>query len=211
VAGVWLRLITSAASITRTASEPSAPVAVSYQLIRRLPNDTSGDPHYLLYRSETAPSATFSGGYNLAATTLPVAPYVSTLSHPDTLSAIADNVVDFGLRLYVRENGALRLIFPAKPAGVGAVPVVGTLSDGTVAAELEHLAYGVTPVAADYYGHSFPDVADVMIRVLTADGAKLIDAYESNPLNFPGQDWWTIVTKNSKVFTRRIVMNPSPL
>jgi type II secretory pathway pseudopilin PulG len=189
IAGVWLRFVTTRPAATQSATEPVAPVAVAYQLIRRIPNDVSGDAHYLLFRSEVAPSVTFSGGYNLD----PAAnvAYATTLKQPDKLSFIADNVIDFGVRLYSRgaTTGALTPIFPVSNA------------------DLTHLA-SEPPTGADI-AKRFPDVADVMIRVLTTEGVRQIQALENNASD--GRDWWAIATANSKVFTRRIALNPSPL
>ena len=54
----------------------------------------------------------------------------------------------------------------------------------------------------------FPDVTEVMLRVLTPQGAEQIALLEDGKIT---GDWWTIATANSRVFTRRVVLNPSPL
>jgi hypothetical protein len=62
---------------------------------------------------------------------------------------------------------------------------------------------------------SFPQVVDVMIRVLTEDGARRLDALEAGagrlglrPAQYPtdAEWWWGLVEANSEVFTRRIVL-----
>ena len=67
----------------------------------------------------------------------------ATLTNPPVSDALAANVVDFGIWLYVRETGTdnLRRIFPAE-------------ND-----DLAHAAHGIG-VLAD--SARFPDVADVM-------------------------------------------------
>jgi hypothetical protein len=63
-----------------------------------------------------------------------------------------------------------------------------------------------------------PDVVDVMVRILTDDGARLITLFEQSgtPLTLPtGVNaqayWWQLALANSQVFTRRIVLNAQPL
>ena len=187
IAGVWLRFITARPVALATAAQPAAPVAVSYQLIRRYPPGSSaagGETHYLLFRTEVPPAATFATGYNLDPAATPPPAYAATLRQPDALQVIADNVVDFGVRFYSRNSttGALTLVFPATA--------------------------GTSAFYAGSNASAFPAVADVMIRVLTAEGVRQIAALEAGQIT---GDWWTIAAANSKVFTRRIVLNPSPL
>lgn len=197
VAGVWLRLITAAPTITRDSSEPGAPVAVAYQLIRRrVGAATSIDemPHYVLHRSEIAPAATFAGGYNLnptaKASPLPQpASYLETLKQPAVTTAIADNVVDFGVRLYAREDsGGLTLLYP-------------------IAANAGDDYFAEAPSGASASTKRFPDVVDVLVRVLTDEGVRQIQLLERGKR--PG-DWWKIAEANSRVFTRRIELHPGP-
>jgi len=196
IAGVWLRFIAARSASPATAAQPSSPVAVGYQIIRRIPLGTTGEAHYLLYRSEVTPANTFAAGYNLDpatggyVTASNIDGTVGNLIKPPDLRVIADNVVDFGLRLYTRNTatGSLSLIYPVS------------------ATDLQHLAKA--PPSAATVADRFPEVADVMIRVLTAEGVRQLAALEAGKTT---ADWWTVVTANSKVFTRRIVLNPSPL
>lgn len=176
-AGGWLRLIAGSATTTTSATEPNAPVAASYQIIRRrVSTSADAETHYMFFRSEVKPSDTFAGGYDLASATLP---YLSTLRNPALTQMLADNVIDFGVWFYRRAaDGTLTRIFPTDNT---------TLSAGYPAA-------GV-----------FPDVADVMIRVLTTDGAQKIRTLEGGTTT---GDWWTIAEQNSKVFTRRVTLRP---
>jgi hypothetical protein len=54
-------------------------------------------------------------------------------------------------------------------------------------------------------------VADVMLRVLTDEGAQLVEAIESGngalvrpPAISESQWWWSVVTAHSQVYARRI-------
>lgn len=177
-AGVWLRLVAATPTTSASANEPNAPAAVAYQIVRsRVTTSTDAEAHYVLFRSEVKPSVTFAGGYDLASASLP---YASSLRTPTLSQALADHVIDFGLWLYQRQgNGTLQRIFPTDN------------SAGTVG----------FPSSAGV----FPDVADVMIRVLTPEGARKIQALETNAA---GGVWWAIAEQNSKVFTRRITLHP---
>jgi hypothetical protein len=57
--------------------------------------------------------------------------------------------------------------------------------------------------------YAFPDVIDVMIRVLTAEGASALAAYEEGLIPPPegtneSDYWWQLVEDNSEVYVRRI-------
>ena len=150
MAGVWLRFFTTKPDTNASADDLSAPVAVGYQLIRQhVTSSAASEQRYLLFRSEVrrtrtsggAPG-TFEAGYNLDPAASPATPYLSpnaTAGDPGNLlraplgSVLADNVIDFGVRLYVREAGGLRLIFPARPTGQGAPPATGELSTSPAA------------------------------------------------------------------------------
>ena len=63
-----------------------------------------------------------------------------------------------------------------------------------------------------------PEVVDVMVRILTDEGARLIGTFEqaNSPLTLPAgvnaqQYWWQLATAHSQVFTRRIVLPTQPL
>lgn len=230
VAGVWLRFFTTKADTGASASDLSAPVAVGYQLIRQ--NTTSSptsEQRYLLFRGEVRRTHTaggapgvFEAGYNLDPLADPATPYMAAngtagdpgnLLRPPLGSVLLDNVIDFGVRLYRREGGGLRVIFPARAAGADAAPANGTLSSAVPpSAETQHLACSAAPAPEDFYRHAFPEVAEVMIRVLTEEGARLLAAYEAGGLRppsgvAPGDYWWTLAEAHSRVFTRRMLIS----
>lgn len=239
-AGVWLRCFTTkrGSNATNDATSLSAPVAVGYQIIRRLSSPTAvgtgaTKTAYLFHRSEARP-ATANGrpgvvesGYNLTSAAYTTSSATTnngaTMGDPRSIqvpgsrtnfaSVIADNVVDFGVRCYVRDAAqptGLRLVFPATNEH-------GTASNVATAQLRAQLPPG-TPATSANYNFVFPDVVDVMVRVLTDEGARLISTFEqpNSPLTLPaGMNaqtyWWQLATANSEVFTRRIVLNAKPL
>ncbi|MBC7366139.1 MAG: hypothetical protein H7343_04890, partial [Undibacterium sp.] len=193
----------------------------------------SAKRRYLLHRAQVRPAAngtalgTLESGYDLAP---PAAanPYTRTTTGPGntgangdprtvrapTLDAVlADNVIDFGLRFYVRDAaapGGLRLTFPASAAGALSNTAL------TYAATLPPAGNGTSSFA-----NRMPEVIDVSVRILTEQGADLLDGYEAatqrvfaaptTPAVTPQQYWWNLALANSHVFTRRIVLRAQPL
>lgn len=107
----------------------------------------------------------------------------SLLTLPNTDDALCDNVVDFGLWCY-REN-----------------------SDGTLTS-----LYPVEPQDRDFRGanEQFPDVVDVMLRVMTDHGAEQLAQMEAGRVVRPSayatnEDWWWgVVAEQSRVYTLRV-------
>lgn len=203
LSGVWLRGI-----VSNIESEGSAPVAVSYQIARRplsgsdVSANNPAEVRYTLFRSAVSAENTFAvgydvraGGYGSASPRSATMRAASTLTNPHTAGdALLTNAVDFGVWFYVRDDvtGALVRVFPA---------------------DRNDFDYSVGDAPAPIREARFPDVADVMIRVLTDEGARLLAAVERGDaaLVVPAglsreQWWWQIVTENSRVYTRRIVL-----
>ena len=200
VSGAWLRFVT-----TNLESDGGLPAAVSYQIARRpvsgaVSAANPADVRYSLFRSVVNTAGTFSSGYDLLATgygSTSVTPAGSrnpkTLTNPNSSDVLATNAVDFGVWFYVRDNvsGALRRIFP---------------SDGS---DLIHEARGVGVIAD---GNRMPQVADIMIRCMSDEGAAMLSEMEnegghlSRPAEFTSDDawWWGVVEKHSTVYVRRI-------
>jgi type II secretory pathway component PulJ len=234
VAGVWLRFFTTRADTNASAEELPAPVAIGYQIIRQnVTSSAASEQRYLLFRSEVRPTLSHSGGigvfeagYDLDPAASPATPYLTSsgttgdpgnLLRPPLGAALLDNVIDFGVRFYVREKGNLRLAFPATPASAGAAPAAGAPTQATPpAAAAEHLARYSSPAANDAYRNAFPEVADIMLRVLDDEGARLLSAYEagrlrpSSGISAPDY-WWALATAHSQVFTRRVIIESRPL
>lgn len=237
-AGVWLRFFTTRRSLNNSTANISAPVAVGYQIIRRFKatNTANTETAYLLHRAEARPAlangrpGVLESGFNITS-----AAYTTSTSNtnnggttgdPRTIqvpgsirnldSVIADNVIDFGVRCYVRDSsvpGGLRLIYPANASGV--------LSNSPQ--PLRSQLPSNTPSTVEGYNSRFlfPDVVDVMVRILTDQGAALMvemEKIQTPPLVVPQkyngnaqQWWWGVAQENSRVYTRRIVINAKPL
>lgn len=234
-AGVWLRFFTTSRGANTAASPAtiSAPVAVGYQIIRRFTatNPANQNTAYLLHRAEVRPTSVsgrpgvLESGYDItaAAYTTSTASNNSGANTGDPRSVqvpgnmrnldsvIADNVIDFGIRCYVRDEtvaGGLRLIFPVNTSGALAN------SPQPLRAQLP----ATTPTTAPNYNARFlcPDVIDVMVRILTDEGAAMIANMEKNQTpalvipqkynNNAAEWWWGVARENSRVYTRRIVL-----
>jgi prepilin-type N-terminal cleavage/methylation domain-containing protein len=195
--GAWLRFLTA-----NVESAGSFPVAVSYQIVRRPVSGAavaanSAAVRYSLFRSAVATDVTFLTGndvltgYGSNAETSPPSRSAASLTNPNTTTdTLLTNAVDFGVWLYVRDGrGALRRIFP---------------SDAT---DLLHAARDAGP-ASD--ASRYPEVADVMVRLLSEDGARQVAAMEQGRTERPAQFatdaawWWSVVESNSTVHVRRV-------
>lgn len=195
LSGAWLRFFA-----TNVESGGSLPIAVSYQLARRpLSGPVAGSNpaavRYSFFRSAVSADQTFTTGYDLSfgygwgSANPPGQRSPGTITNPNTTSdLLVTNVIDFGVWLYVREtSGELRRIFPDSDSD---------------------LSHRTTAFA------EFPDVADVMIRVLTEQGARLVDQLENqrSSLSRPGdvatdaEWWWSVAESNSRVYARRVVL-----
>jgi type II secretory pathway pseudopilin PulG len=214
--GMWLRFFTtppdtnSSTDITTT----SAPRAVAYQIIRKT---VGASKVYQFFRAEARPAATtgsnstFNAGYNLFMTpvsgigynTKDAAPVsgatdtavgnVGNICYPRPSQLIANNVVDFGVRIWGRDSSNnLVLVFPTTATGKYAFAA----TTSSTAVSPESGAY--TPTQTIY---GFPEVVEVFVRILTDEGARQIAALEAG--NITG-DWWQIANANSQVYTRRI-------
>ena len=174
--GAWLRWF--------TLDHAGLPTAVSYQICR-LPLGPSADipdaPRYVFVRR--ANDQVLDRGTDLSSG-------YSDLEVPAVADILAGDVVDFGVRLFVRDRDApdgLRQVYPRAdddPAG--------------------YLATG-RGVAAT--GNVFPEVGDFMLRVLTTEGADLVANLESGrgrSTRADDDEWWRVVERNSVVQVRRV-------
>ena len=101
---------------------------------------------------------------------------------PSTDFSIAANVVDFGIRAYVLEKkakgaGYLKQIFP---------DINNTTDDFLYRATSRP---GITGETTSKTLNQFPDVVDVMIRVLTAEGASALNAFENGLIPLQEHVW----------------------
>ena len=204
LSGCWLRFVTANGEAGGT-----LPAVVAYALARR---PVTGDPvpgnrapvRYSLYRSAIDATVTLAAGYTVSATPYASAdnrPFAALSSayrearnvmNPSHANLLAAHVVDFGVWLYVREpTGNLRRIFPA------------------TAADRRHLALG-NGTADDV---RYPEVADVSVRILTEEGATLLEAMENGrgpvrpaTANTDADWWWAVVEAHSRVYSQRIAL-----
>jgi Type II secretory pathway, component PulJ len=166
----------------RTTGAATLPIAVSYQVVRR--STSSGTP----VNRETIRYLLFrsveDGGAVLERGN-DVTLHDAEFDGPSLPDVFATQVIDFGVWLYRREtSGTLTRIFPA------------TTDDRS------HVANGAA---------SAPDVADVMVRILTDQGATMIAAIEQGRLAPPAgismdEWWWRIAAEHSHTYVRRIAM-----
>lgn len=201
LSGQWLRFAT-----TQVESGASLPTVVAWQVARRpiVGQPVAGNPaavRYSLYRSVVASDDALAAGWDVTApaygsTTNTVSAATSTayrqprnVTNPSHANLIAGNVVDFGCWLHARDAaGNWVRVYPA--------------AEG----DLSHQAVGGS-VAND---SRFPVVADAMVRILSEEGATLVEAMESGRVARPAEYatdaawWWAVVEANSAVFTRRI-------
>lgn len=200
LSGCWLRFV---ASNVEANDVQSTPVVISYQLARRpitgaVSASNPAGIRYRLYRTAVSGAVTFNvgydvraGGYSITSSNPGPERSAQAVTSPSNAEALADDVIDFGVWLYARNpDGSLRRIFPTGPA---------------------HLSHAAPQDDA------FPVVANVMMRILTADGANRLDAIEQGRVVRPPEYatdaawWWTVAEASSQVFTRRIVLLGGPL
>lgn len=190
VASAGLKLLTWRAGSDVRSMDSPAPVAVSYQLIHRPLTASSPRAVYLFYRASATPRATLDAGLDLMApayrTPAEQNGAAGNLASPLRRQVLAENVIDFGLRLFTRQvspDGEIKLI-EIFPDG-GAVP-----------------NYRFPPVAQSPVVLA-PRVADVMLRVLSDRGARELAARETQ---LSAAEWWQLALRHSRVFTRRIAL-----
>lgn len=99
--------------------------------------------------------------------------------------ALCDNVVDFGIWCYRRNtNGSLTALYPS----------------------------GAQDRDFRGAGNQFPDVVDVMLRVLTEGGAAQLEQIEAGLVPRPAlyatdaDWWWAVVETQSRVFSARVMI-----
>lgn len=198
LSGVWLRFV----AFHTDSTDGTLPVVISYRVVRRpvtgLTVETNPAPRrYGLFRSAVTATDTFSFGYdvkNIAYASSDNSPSIlnrspSNVTNPHSANLIASNVVDFGCWLYRKNSdGTLERIFPGN------------------AQDVSHLASGDSVIDAT----RMPDVVDVVLRILTDQGATIVDAIEAGRLLRPPEFsddatwWWSVVDQNSVIVGRRI-------
>jgi hypothetical protein len=230
MAGVWVRMFSIEPDSNSNLANLSTVRAVGYQMVRYTVADSTGaSVRYGLFRSVVRPyhddvvtriRSTFVVGYNLFALPYndPAATIAGTsqtagsgaaepggIRRPDRSLLVANNVVDFGVRFYgPNSNGDLQILFPISLNGGSANNHLGFAAWAGPAPAPLPLNPSVGAPTAAQMSYGFPTVAEVFLRVLSDEGAQILEAYERNP--FPGKTWWDVALENSRVYTRRVEM-----
>lgn len=192
--GCWLRFITTRIDSNETGRDRSSPSAVGYVVLRKRIGTDNSLVRYRLFRADVRQTSstsgragTFQAGYSLTGSSYTTSSSTQadtgTITTPATADVLADNVIDFGVWLYSRNSsGDLQRVFPATSGSF----------------QFRSSATGARV-----------DVADVMVRVLTQEGARLINAIENGRTPRPtgltdDEWWWSVALAHSDVFSRRI-------
>ena len=226
VGGTWLRFFSQAPELDPSAENTGGVRAIGYQLLRYgLTGSETSMPKYQLFRSDVSTAETFEAGYDLhpvsgayrssakGGSRAPqniVNPIFNDGRGPSTDFSLAANVIDFGIRAYLIEKnnegtGFLRQIFP---------DVNATSSGSAFSNELLATNNPTYRTNANEQLYAFPEVVDIMVRILTTEGASAISAYEEGLVKAPDgfssdEYWWDIAERNSEVYVRRIRVLPS--
>jgi hypothetical protein len=238
-AGLWLRFFTTVPDSNDGLANTSAPRAVAYQIVRRRITASSATApsaatpaRYALYRSTARPmsggwpdvDSTFAVGYDLFATGTGPGYNRADSSRIDQAGNLRAprryeqllglGVIDFGVRCWVRRaDGVLDLAFPAGPLKTG---FASTLADGVPGSAPPVAAPGPGAPAADELVHGFPTQVQVVLRLLTDEGQRLLAAWEAGAVARPSgvssddAQWWTLALAHSRIFTRHVHLRADP-
>jgi type II secretory pathway pseudopilin PulG len=213
-ASVWLKFFTQAPDMDLDSNNSGGARAIGYQLIRHgVTAAPISSQRYQLYRSDVSEKNTFERGYNLPdysenphqnedSSTLRVSSAIKLPINSDPAQtnafSLAINVIEFGVRAYVVENnssgaGNLIQIFPYNETN--SVHAIKCKSN---------------PQVSQGEGR-FPDVIDVMIKVISNEGAKILERYENGdmqkkkPEEFSNEEyWWELAEQYCETYIRRI-------
>ncbi len=159
------------------------------------------------------------------------------LRRPDRESILGNHVVDFGIRLWRRDTvtGQGRLLFPARDAaalpdneGLAYAATMRLPANITTAGGANTVPFGTNLNnnrlnTAGEENVGFPDYAEVMLRVLTEEGARTLAAYENGDIVAPTDTgaaptaaeraayWWTLAERHSVVYVDTIPLPARPL
>jgi prepilin-type N-terminal cleavage/methylation domain-containing protein len=192
--GVWLSFFSTVpgSNTSGDLTTLSAPRAVAYQILRLPVVAGSSEIRYQMFRSEVLPNLTFTAGYNLlganytSGSNANNAPY--SIRSPERSNVIANNVVDFGVRIY--DGSTLK--FP-----------VGASNPSP---------YAVTTSSPAGYTTGSATAIEVFVRIISVDGAQQLALFENPPSGYtPTGTWWEIVEANSRVYTRRVEIKGNSL
>jgi prepilin-type N-terminal cleavage/methylation domain-containing protein len=220
VAGTWFRFFTQSPELDPDASVSSSVRAVSYQIVRHgLTGASKSTPRYQLFRTDVSAKETFEAGYDLHPSKGKYLVGANERRQPGNIVnpiftdesgklatdfSLAANIIDFGIRAYLIEPSSsgsryLQQIFPDVNATSGSGRYEYLASSNPA-----YRTNTVYPIA-----HAFPEVIDVMVRVLTTQGASAISSFEDGLITAPDgvsdeEHWWRLAEENSQVYIRRV-------
>ena len=229
-AGLWLRFFTQRPDTGDRLANLSAPRAVSYQIVRRrlvasaaVTGGARAPLTYVLYRGAARPAgpewsdpdSSFAVGYDLFAP-----PYaepdatridnVGNVRSPRRFEQVlATDVVDFGVRVWISAPDGREIVaFPAAEA----MGFAASTRDGR-----DGLPRALPPLGSSGVAHPAPALAygmpvrvDVVLRILTPEGARGLRSLETRADDGGERRWWTYVERESRVFVRAFRL-PRPL
>ncbi len=229
VAGTWLRFFSQTPELDPTLKNQGAARAIAYQIVRYgITDSITSRQRYQLFRSDVSAKNTFEAGYNLypnlensgygssasqasldpndlSTPRIPytiINPIISEGSdYPATSFCLGTNVIDFGIRAYYLEENSL---------GTGNLvqifPVIDLDSPGNLLTdEFFATSHKTYQSINDPLFYQFPDVIDVMVRVISEEGARILESYENGEIpNNENINWWSIAEEHSKSYIRRV-------
>ena len=220
IGGTWFRFFSQSPELDPKAENTGAPRAIAYRILRYgLTSSEDSTPRYQLFRSDVNDIETLKAGYNLHPEDSPYVensdngprapgnifnPIFEVDGQEKTDFSLAPNIVDFGIRAY---------LIRSRPQGAGFLqqifPDLNETNKNYSYRATSNPNYQIDSEKRSYGGYAFPDVIDVMIRVLTAEGASALATYEEGLIpppegKDPGDYWWELVEQNSEVYIRRI-------
>jgi prepilin-type N-terminal cleavage/methylation domain-containing protein len=137
----------------------------------------------------------------------------------DRSLVLANNVIDFGVRVWTRDPATNTLVISFPNSGT-VLGYAATSPTASIPTPLPNPAPAILPAASYSYASTvgYPEVVEVFVRVLTDEGVTQLALLESTPSVFVGpadildaDKWWYIALQNSKVYTRRIELKATGL
>lgn len=207
-AGVWLRFFAVQPDSNESPGNRSVARAISYQIVRRQVGDSYA---YQLYRSQVRPggaNSTFSAGYDLFSSAYTTGngleQHPGNVRRPNARFLLGNHVIDFGCRIHeLTAHGDRVLAFPVgNDSGQSAIVSRNT--------EAQPPGYEGRPVI-----RMVPAFVEIMVRILTEEGAQLVWNLESGLSSPPpgmtfDEFWWELAEAHSRVFTRWIEVKAQP-
>lgn len=174
---------------TNISSDGGRPVMVSYQINRRIAGggDVINNPQSVRYLLMRSEMNQSASMSEIAAMNASYA-WVGQLQTATASDVLALNVVDFGIWFYHRDDEGIQRRIPTAPGTAYSLPTVGEI----------------------------PNSADVMVRILSDQGATLVSNIENGlvqrPPEFTTHDawWWSVVEANSQVYVRHVSLMNQP-